>query len=69
MNIGHDKRIAFYVYEHMDSDLSQFGRIPAEGYVSYENYNKFNKAKEILCGTNWKGVVPGFDAAKLANIK
>ena len=69
MNIRHDKRIAFYVYEHMDSDLSKFGGISADGYVSFENYAKFNKAKEILCNTNWKGIVPGFDAAKLASIK
>lgn len=69
MNTQQDKRISLYVYEHMDSDLSQFAGISAEGYVTWENYSKFNKAKEIVCNTNWSSMIPGFNAAKLAGIK
>lgn len=69
MNSQHDKRIAFYVYEYMDSDLSQFRNTPAEGIVTSENYDKFNKARSIVCDTNWSSIVPGFDAYKLAGIK
>ena len=69
MNTQQDKRISLYVYEHMDSDLSRFAGISAEGYVTWENYSKFNKAKEIVCNTNWESIVPGFNATKLAEIK
>ena len=69
MNTQQDKRIALYVYEHMDSDLSKFEKISAEGYVTSENYSKFNKAKEIVCNTNWNVLVSGFDNSKLTVIK
>lgn len=69
MNSQQDKRIALYAYEHMDSDLSKFAGISAEGYVTWENYSKFNKAKEIVCGKNWQSMIPGFNLNKLKNIK
>ena len=68
MNSQHEKRIAFYVYEHMDSDIDQFKNISPIGYVSSENYDKFNKAKEIVCNTNWSSIITGFNKVKLANI-
>ena len=69
MNRLSEKRIAFYVYEYMDSDIDKFSKVSASGTVSSANYSKFNKAKEIVCNTNWSSIVPGFDKAKLANIK
>lgn len=69
MNAKTEKRIAFYVYEYMDSDLVKFEKTPAQGTVSSVNYSKFNDAKEILCETDWESVIPGFDASKLAAIK
>ena len=69
MNSQEDKRIAFYVYEFMDSNLTQLKSTPASSVVTNENISKFNSAKNILCNTNWKSYVPGFNAAKLAGIK
>ena len=69
MNSQQDKRISYYVYEHMDSDLSRLAQQSAEGYVTRENYTNFNSAKSILCNTNWNAIVPGFNASKLAGIK
>ena len=69
MNSQQDKRISYYVYEHMDSDLSRLAQQSAEGYVTEDNYTNFNNAKSILCNTNWNAIVPGFNAAKLAGIK
>lgn len=68
MNSQQEKRTAFYVYEYMDSDLNQLKNTFPSGLVSSANYGKFNSAKNILCNTNWKSVVPGFDASKLAGI-
>lgn len=69
MNSQQDKRISYYVYEHMDSDLSRLAQQSAEGYVTRENYTNFNSAKSILCNTNWNAIVPGFNALKLTSIK
>lgn len=69
MNSQQDKRTSFYVYEYMDSDLSELSKTSAQGTVSSGNYSKFNSAKNILCNTNWKSIVPGFNATKLAGIK
>ena len=69
MNTQQDKRIAFYVYEYMDSDLSKMKNTAASSVVTSVNYSKFNSAKKILCDTNWKSIVPGFNASKLKGIK
>ena len=69
MNSQQDKRIAFYVYEYMDSNLTQLKSTSASSVVTSVNISKFNSAKNILCNTNWKSVVPGFNAAKLAGMK
>ena len=69
MNSNTEKRIAFYVYEYMDSDIDKFSNVSASGTVSSANYSKFNKAKEIVCNTNWSSIVPGYDKTLLANIK
>lgn len=69
MNSQQEKRAAFYVYEFMDSDLSKLKNTSASSVVSSANYGKFNSAKNILCNTNWKSIVPGFNATKLAGIK
>ena len=69
MDIKTQKRVAFYVYEYMDSDLTKFAETAAEKTVSAENHAKFNSAKNILCNTKWKDFIPGFDASKLAGIK
>ena len=69
MNSQQDKRIAFYVYEFMDSDLNKLKNTAASSVVTSVNYSKFNSAKNILCNTNWKSYVPGFNATKLAGIK
>ena len=64
-----EKRTAYYVYEHMDSDLSKFNMKQAEDFVSQPNYGKFDEAKSIVCDTNWEFIVPNFDAVRLAQIK
>lgn len=69
MNSQQDKRIAFYVYEYMDTNLSQLKSTSASSVVSSANYSKFNSAKNILCNTNWSSIVPGFNASKLAGMK
>lgn len=69
MNSQQEKRTAFYVYEYMDGDISKFSKTSAQGTVSSANYAKFNSAKRIVCNTNWKSIVPGFNASKLAGIK
>ena len=69
MNRRQEKRTAFYVYEFMDSDLNKFRSTSAAEVVTPENYGKFNRAKEIVCNTNWSAVIPGFSASKLAGIK
>lgn len=69
MNAQTEKRISFYVYEFMDSDLTKLAATPAKDVVPSNNYGKFNSAKEILCKTNWKNIISGFDASKLAQIK
>ena len=69
MNRLHEKRIAFYVYEHMDSDISKFVNINPVGYVSEENYSIFEKSKRIIRETNWSQIIPGFDEKKIAEIK
>ncbi len=69
MNAQQEKRISFYTYEYMDSDLNQLKNTSASGVVSPVNYGKFNSAKNILCNTNWKSVIPGFNASKLTGIK
>lgn len=68
MNRFQEKRTAFYVYEYMDSDVDQFWNKSPVGSVSSQNYNRFNKAKEIVCSTNWSNCVPGYNKAKLAGI-
>ena len=69
MNSQQDKRIAFYVYEFMDSDLSKLKNTAASSVVTSPNHSKFNSAKNILCNTNWNSIVPGFNATKLTGIK
>ena len=69
MNSLQDKRTAFYVYEYMDSDLAKLKSTLASSVVTDVNYGKFNSAKNILCNTDWKEYVPGFNATKLAEIK
>ena len=69
MNIYQDKRTSYYVYEHMDSDLSKFKLLSAQGYVSDTNYGKFNEAQGIVCDLNWSSLVPNFDVSKLKEIK
>ena len=69
MNVKTEKRSSFYVYEYMDSDLEMLRKISAQGTVSSANYENFNSAKDILCNTNWKSIIPGFDSSKLAQIK
>lgn len=64
MNEKTEKRVSFYVYEYMDSNLTKFAGLAAETTVSPANYSNFNGAKEILCKTNWKSIVPGFDMSK-----
>lgn len=68
MNSQHEKRIAFYVYEFMDSSRSGFAS-QSSSIVSDENRSKFEAAKSIVCNTNWSSIVPGFDDSKLAAIK
>lgn len=68
MNSQHEKRIAFYVYEYMDSSRSGFAE-QSSSIVSDENRNKFETAKSIVCDTNWSAIIPGFDDSKLAAIK
>lgn len=69
MDSQDDKRIAFYTYEYMDSDLSEFYKTSAQETVSAVNYSDFNNAKKILCNTNWESMIPGFDESKLAAMK
>ena len=69
MDVEHNKRISFYVYEYMDSDIDQFKNVSAVGTVSPENYSDFNVAKEIVCGTTWSNFISGFDRTKLEAIK
>lgn len=68
MNSQHEKRIAFYVYEYMDSSRSGFAS-QSSSVVSDENRGKFETAKSIICNTNWSSMIPGFDDSKLAAIK
>lgn len=68
MNSQHEKRIAFYVYEFMDSSRSGFAS-QSSSIVSDENRSKFEAAKSIVCNTNWSSMIPGFDDSKLAAIK
>lgn len=68
MNIKQGKRMSFYVYEYMDSDIDKFRNESASG-VSDENRTKFNKAKEIVCNTNWSAIIPGYNKEFLAGIK
>lgn len=66
MNQQTEKRTSFYVYEYMDSDLSKMEKLNAKDVVSQVNCEKFNDAKNILCKTNWKSIIPGFNASKLS---
>ena len=68
MNEKTEKRASFYVYEYMDSDLKKLAGLKAETTVSSTNHSNFNYAKEILCNTNWKSLISGFDASKLAKM-
>lgn len=68
MNSQHEKRIAFYVYEFMDSSRSGFAS-QSSSIVSDENRSKFEAAKSIVCNTNWSSIVLEFDDSKLAAIK
>ena len=63
-NRFHEKRISFYVYEYMDSNLEKFYETPVEK-ISVENKAKVEHAKEILCTENWEELIPGFDRNKL----
>lgn len=69
MDYKQNKKTAFYVYEYMDSDLSKLKQLSAQSVVTAANYGDFNNAKKILCNTNWKSIVSGFDVKKLATIK
>lgn len=69
MNSQQDKRTAFYVYEYMDTNVDDFYNTSAEEIVTTENYRRFHAAKNIVCGTNWKACVPGYNKTKLAGMK
>ena len=69
MDYKQNKKTSFYIYEYMDSDLTKLKQLSAQGVVTAANYGDFNNAKKILCNTNWKSTVPGFNVAKLAKIK
>lgn len=62
------KRISYFVYEFMDSDLDKFSQLNPADEVSEGNISKFVEAQRILCETNWKSIYPEFDKEKLANV-
>ena len=64
------KRITFYTYEFMDSSLEIFGeKLPNQIAGSPANQEKVKIAQEILCGSNWESMIPGFSRSKLAEMK
>lgn len=64
------KRITFYTYEFMDSSLEKFGeKLPNQIAGSIANQEKVGIAQEILCGSNWESMVPGFSRSKLDEMK
>lgn len=65
-DLGHDKRISYFVYEYMDSDLDYMKQLIPGNIVSYGNIKKFEDAQKILGGTNWEKIIPGFSREKLA---
>lgn len=62
------KRISYFVYEFMDSDLDKFSQLNPADEVSQGNMSKFVEAQRILCQTNWKSIYPEFDKEKLAKV-
>ena len=61
------KRTSFYVYEFMDSNLTDLANTAPER-VSTGNLSKVNTAKNILCNTNWESKIPNFNRSKLAGM-
>ena len=63
------KRITFYIYEFMDSDLELFvKRNPATVASSTKNQEKVKEAQKILGVTDWSSIIPGFNSKKLADM-
>lgn len=63
------KRITFYTYEFMDSDIDYFATVdPGEIAWSPTNQNKVRKAQEILGRTGWESIIPNFNKNKLAGM-
>ena len=61
-----EKRIAYFVYEYMDSNLEYMGQLNPAKIVSPDNIGKFEIAQRILSETNWESIIPGFYYEKLA---
>ena len=59
------KRTSYYVYEYMDSNLSKFKKNVASQMVSSRNVTRYQDAQKILCKTNWKSIISGFNESKL----
>ena len=59
------KRTSYYVYEYMDSNLSKFKKNVASQMVSSRNVTRYQDAQKILCKTNWKSIISGFNVSKL----
>ena len=64
LNRYEEKRISFYVYEYMDTDLVQLEQTSA-AEISIGNLAKVETAQRILCGTDWESLISGFDRSKL----
>lgn len=63
------KRITFYTYEFMDSDIDYFVTVdPGKIASSSTNQNKVRKAQEILGRTGWDSIIPNFNKNKLAGM-
>ena len=63
-----EKRIAYFVYEYMDSNLEYMGQLNPVKIVSSDNIGKFEIAQKILSETNWESIIPGFYYEKLAEM-
>lgn len=64
--LNHEKRIAYFVYEYMDSNLEYMKQLIPQDIVSRGNVDKFKIAQKILCETNWEKLIPNFQREKLA---
>jgi hypothetical protein len=78
-NLNDTKKTSYYVYKYMDtptvSAAAGSGSMAFKDYdyttvnVNDENKPKFRDAQSIVCSTNWKSIISGYDENKLNMMK